>query len=108
MDASNLENDYNDIKKIASKCKKMRHMGSAALELALVASSNFDCYIDLRKKLRLVDIAAGILLVLEAGGKIFNEVGEEIDLALKIDSRTSVCATNKYLADLIKSLLKKS
>ncbi|NHI92760.1 MAG: hypothetical protein EAX96_09695 [Candidatus Lokiarchaeota archaeon] len=106
MDPSNLENDYKNLKNILSRCKKIRHMGSAALELAHVSASNLDCYIDLRKKLRLVDIAAGMLLVEESGGIIFNEMGDIIDIPLRIESRTSICAINKYLAEDIKILLK--
>ena len=86
---------------------KFRHMGSAALDLALVAEGCIELYIDLRNKLRLVDVAAGILLVQEAGGFVFNEKGEDINVPIKVDSRVSICATNKFLEKEIKSSIKK-
>ena len=48
----------------------IRKSGSAALDLAYVASGKFDGYF--QKKLNIWDIAAGIILVKEAGGIINN------------------------------------
>ena len=54
---------------------KIRETGSAALDLAYVAAGRFDgCF---QNKLNLWDIAAGIILVNESGGKIAN-----IDLSI--------------------------
>ena len=105
VDPSNFTDDCLNLKKIALNCNKMRHMGSAALELALVAEGAFDAYIDLRKKLRIVDFAAGSLLVQEAGGEIFNELGKKINIPLKVTSRSSVCASNSLLSEPIKQIL---
>ena len=105
VDPSNFADDCLNLKKIASNCNKMRHMGSAALELAMVAEGAFDAYIDLRKKLRIVDFAAGSLLVEEAGGLIFNELGNKIKIPLKVTSRSSVCASNSHLSEPIKRIL---
>jgi len=99
-----FENGINTVSALKN-VNKFRHMGSAALDLALVSEGGIDCYIDLRNKLRLVDIAAGILLVQEAGGFVFNELGEEINVPIKVDSRVSICATNKFLEKEIKSLM---
>ena len=49
----------------------IRKSGSAALDLAYVASGKFDGYF--QKKLNIWDIAAGIILVKEAGG-IINDI----------------------------------
>ena len=51
-----------------------RKSGSAALDMAYVASGRFDGYF--QKNLNLWDIAAGIIIVKEAGGIV-----NEIDLA---------------------------
>ena len=66
-----------DIKKLPEKLKKKiykdlktRETGSAALDLAYVAAGRFDGYF--QKNLNLWDIAAGIILVNESGGKISN------------------------------------
>jgi len=54
---------------------KTRETGSAALDLAYVAAGRFDgCF---QNKLNLWDIAAGIILINESGGKIAN-----IDLSI--------------------------
>ena len=49
------------------KAKKLRVMGAAALDLAYVASGRLDAYYEY---VRIWDIAAGLLLVPEAGGRI--------------------------------------
>lgn len=50
------------------KVKKMRMLGSAALDIAYVASGRLDAYIE--SSIGLWDIAAGVLLVQAAGGKV--------------------------------------
>jgi myo-inositol-1(or 4)-monophosphatase len=51
---------------VASRCHGIRSSGSAALELANVAAGRVDAYFE--KGLKIWDIAAGSLLVTEAGG----------------------------------------
>ena len=55
---------------------KARNTGSAALDMAYVAAGRFDGYF--QKNLSLWDIAAGIIIVKEAGGEV-----NEIDLGKK-------------------------
>ena len=64
---------------------KTRETGSAALDLAYVAAGRFDGYF--QKNLNLWDIAAGIILIQEAGGMI-----NEIDL--KKTENIKVIASN--------------
>ena len=54
--------------KMVFKARKCRLMGSAALDLAYVASGRLDAYIE--SSVSLWDVAAGNLLVEAAGGKI--------------------------------------
>ena len=62
----------NDIKEAKVKKNiKTRNFGSAALDMAYVASGRLDGYF--QKNLNIWDIAAGILLVKEAGG-IVNDI----------------------------------
>jgi len=68
----NIENDYNF---------SYRKSGCAALDLAYVASGRYDGYF--QKNLNLWDIAAGIILVKEAGG-IINEIDPNKKENLKI------------------------
>jgi myo-inositol-1(or 4)-monophosphatase len=51
--------------------RKLRAMGSAALDLAYVATGRLDAYIE--QDINLWDIAAGIVLVEEAGGVVETE-----------------------------------
>ena len=56
------------------KVRKLRAMGSAALDLAYVASGRLDAYIE--QGVSIWDVAAGALLVEEAGGQVRISPGE--------------------------------
>lgn len=52
----------------------MRRLGSAALDLCFTACGRFEAYVEL--DLNLYDIAAGVLIVKEAGGKVTGWPGD--------------------------------
>jgi myo-inositol-1(or 4)-monophosphatase len=52
----------------AVKARKLRAMGSAALDMAYIAAGRMDVYIE--QGIKIWDIAAGQLLIEEAGGKV--------------------------------------
>ena len=82
-------------------------MGANALEMAMFAEGLIDIFIDLRKKIRIQDLAAGYLLVKEAGGLILDENLKPLDSDLNYDTRLSfVAAANKNILDEIFSLIK--
>ena len=56
-----------------------------------------EAFINLRKSNRLVDTAAGYLILKEAGGKLFSFDGTEIDLELAIDKRFAKSKKEKGL-----------
>ena len=56
------------LQKLAYKVRKCRMMGSAALDMAYVACGRLDAYIE--QGISLWDMAAGIVLVEEAGGQM--------------------------------------
>ena len=58
--------------------QSMRRLGSAALDLCYVAAGRLDGYYE--RGIKAWDIAAGSLIVEEAGGKITNYRGYELDL----------------------------
>ncbi len=68
--ASSSINNLKHFKRIAPHCHGVRRPGAAALDLAYVACGRLDAFWEL--KLSIWDIAAGILLVEEAGGKATN------------------------------------
>lgn len=55
-------------KRLIKQVRKIRTMGSAALDLVYVASGRMDTYYEFQVKLW--DIAAGVLIVTEAGGSV--------------------------------------
>lgn len=61
------------------RAQGIRRMGSAALDLAYVAAGRFDGFFELG--LKPWDVAAGALLVLEAGGRATNLEEEQLDIA---------------------------
>jgi myo-inositol-1(or 4)-monophosphatase len=52
----------------ACRARKLRAMGSAALDLAYIAAGRMDAYIE--QSIQIWDIAAGIVILEEAGGRI--------------------------------------
>ena len=65
----NMEKSLPHLNRLARRVKKIRVMGSAALELAYVASGRLDAYIE--RTINLWDVAAGSLLVENAGGEFY-------------------------------------
>jgi myo-inositol-1(or 4)-monophosphatase len=65
----NLEKSLPHLIRIARRAKKIRVMGSAALELVYVASGRLDAYVE--RTINLWDVAAGALLVENAGGEFY-------------------------------------
>lgn len=89
---------FRRVDSICRVIRRMRILGSVALELAYVANGSYDAFMDLRENLRIVDIAASKLIVEEAGGVVTNERGESIDGLLNVKARTSlIAAGNKEL-----------
>jgi len=67
----NLEKSLPVLVRLARRARKIRIMGSAALELAYVASGRLDAYIE--RTINLWDIAAGGLIVESAGGRFWTQ-----------------------------------
>ena len=76
---------------------RVRILGSTALTLCQVASGSIEAFVNLRKSNRLVDVAAGILILKEAGGIIFALDGTELNQNLSIDIRFPFIACNAKL-----------
>ena len=85
-------------KAMSGKCQGLRRAGSAALDLAYVAAGRFDGFFE--KGLKPWDIAAGALIVTEAGGITGTFEGES-DYLHKGDI---ISATPKVFAQLINVL----
>lgn len=73
-----------------------RHFGANALEMAHVARGWLDALVDVRARIRVQDIAAGCLLVREAGGAVVDDKLGELDSDLSYEARLSfVAAANR-------------
>src|SRR5699024_3924978 len=79
--------DYRATQDLVRKVRGVRSYGSAALQFAYVAEGVLDGYLALR--LSPWDVAAGMILVNEVGGKTTNLFGESLDMLSKDSLLTS-------------------
>lgn len=63
---------------ILAQCRDIRRFGAASLDMCYVAKGNFDAHWELG--LKAWDIAGGALIIEEAGGKVTDTNGNQIDL----------------------------
>ena len=77
------EPTINKTNKILKYPRKVRIMGSSALEICLVADGSFDFYIDFRGISRVIDFAAAYLILEEAGGLIIDNLGRPLSQVIK-------------------------
>ncbi len=84
----------------------LRHFGANALEMALFSRGLMDAMVDLRGKIRIQDIAAGYILVKEAGGIILDEKLKPLDSDLEYSTRLSFLAASseKMLDEIVKDI----
>lgn len=88
--AEHPANNYDYFTAMSPKVRAVRRFGAAAYDLALVADGRFDGHWELN--LSPWDIAAGLLLIEEAGGKI---------LRFRNDRKESIIVGNEILCKLI-------
>lgn len=89
-------NAHPDAARVAARARRVRNLGAASLDLCLVARGAADAYYMhsalVETKLRAVDIAAGVLIVREAGGLVLDLGGSTLDLPLSATARTDLVA----------------
>ncbi len=92
---------------LIAKTKHIRHYGANALELCYVANGLTDAFVDIRGKLRTTDVAAGFLIIKEAGGLVTTPENKVLDV--KLDPKQSlsfVASGNKQIHETILNLVK--
>ena len=89
------DNNLDNIARVSTQVRGIRRMGSAAIDLAYTAAGYFDAYWELN--LNLWDVAAGILLVTEAGG---------IVESIRSDRNHSVMAGSRESLGVFRHLIK--
>ena len=85
---------------ISKNVSNVRKYGSAALDMAFVASGKFDGY--WQRELNYWDVAAGIIIIKEAGGFV-NFFEQDKNYPLK----KNIIATNSNIHDELKALIDK-
>ena len=99
----NFFQNIEKLKKILSIPSKIRIMGSTALTLCQIARGSVDAFLNFRETSRVVDAAAGYLILKESGGKIFSINGLNIEQKLlSIDTRFPFVACNSELEQFLK------
>jgi myo-inositol-1(or 4)-monophosphatase len=99
-----VEAQLDCIKSLLVHAEDIRRGGSAALDLAYVAASRFDGYFEAGVKAW--DIAAGVLLVREAGGRVCDFRGAALGpMHIDTGSRQIVAANVRIIEPLQKTLV---
>ena len=99
-DCDRLDSYMEVLKSIMQKTRGIRRIGSAAVDLAYTACGRFDAFFE--QYLMNYDMAAGILIVKEAGGKVY-----DFDGGQEMLSKGSVVAGNPFLSEEILEEIKK-
>jgi myo-inositol-1(or 4)-monophosphatase len=86
---------------VMARAGGVRRLGAAAIDMALVAAGRYDAYWE--RGLKPWDIAAGVLLVREAGGYVSDADGGEAIL-----DKGSVCAGNEAMHRHLLGLIRAS
>jgi myo-inositol-1(or 4)-monophosphatase len=95
---TNRENNLNYFNRFALNAQAIRRDGSAAIDLCYVAAGRFDGYWELR--LSAWDVAAGSLIVTEAGGRVTDFKGNKCNIYGE-----QVAASNGRIHDQMLSIL---
>jgi myo-inositol-1(or 4)-monophosphatase len=95
------DNNLKEYAAFAVRSHGVRRWGSAVIDLAYVAAGRFDGFWELR--LMPWDVAAGMLLVEEAGGRVTDIEGAPLDL-----EAPSLVASNGRIHDEILAVLKQT
>jgi len=94
------------LEEVLIRTRHLRHLGANALEICYVADGAIDAFIDIRGKLRITDIAASYLILLEAGGIMVTPEGTQLDVPLAATQRVAfIAAANKRIYENIKKFL---
>ena len=82
---------------IGDTVRRIRTLGCTSLEMVMVASGKLDAFVDLRGMIRIVDVAAGRLVLEEAGGIITDAAGNKLLLNGNMWQRTDLIGSNGLL-----------
>ena len=92
------EKYLNEINQVSKNCSGLRRMGSAAIDLAYVASGKLDAFWE--RNLNLWDVSSGVLLVKESGGKVTEINGNTWNISSK-----DILASNSCVHEIVQEKL---
>jgi myo-inositol-1(or 4)-monophosphatase len=94
------------ISKILEFCNHLRSIGCSAMSLCQIAEGTLDAHIDIRGSLRNTDIAASLMILVEAGGvyAINGEKGLDLDLSKMKHFELVAASNDKTLNEIIELL----
>jgi myo-inositol-1(or 4)-monophosphatase len=95
---SDLPETLQELARVLPTCAGVRRWGAAALDLAYVAAGRYDGFWE--RRLNLWDIAAGTLIVTEAGGLLEGLDAEDAPL----DSGALICASEQMFNPFAKAV----
>jgi myo-inositol-1(or 4)-monophosphatase len=93
-----LKHDLALFSRVAEQCQTIRRMGAAALDLCFVANGVFDAFWE--RGLSPWDVAAGVLIVREAGRVVTNYDGAAFDM-----TKSGLIAGDSEVVDTILKLI---
>jgi myo-inositol-1(or 4)-monophosphatase len=99
-DSKALEFVIKNMQTVLPLCQDIRRLGSASIDLCMVARGTYAGYYEIN--LKAWDVSAGIIILTESGGKVSNIMGEEYD----IFGNDCIVATNGYIHTELLSHLK--
>jgi len=88
-----------NLKRVLPKCQDIRRLGSASIDLCMVANGVYEGYYEIN--LKPWDVSAGILILKEAGGKVTNHYNSNYDM---FNDRCIVASNGKIHDKLISYL----
>ena len=97
------------VEELISNSRHLRQLGCSAISLCFVASGVLDAHIDLRGMLRATDVAAGLLILKEAGG-VFNingDVGGDLELSQRNRLKLVAASGPGMLEDILRHMEQK-
>ena len=86
--------DMEKIEKLCKTVRRMRILGSVAIELCYVAEGTFDAFVDINDNLRVVDISAAKVILEESGGMVTDQYSQDLKGKLNVREKTSLIAAS--------------
>ena len=92
------EQFHAEMQRLTSKVSGVRRLGAGAVDMAYVACGRFDAYWE--QSVSAWDMAAGVVIVGEAGGKVTDTLGEKLDIM----NGTVLAVTPQIQTELLREL----